>query len=145
MLGAFGYVPEFDLWFVSTISVILFFYGGQAMSRGWERKTGRAFIQNIFIAGFVVRLLWVLYCYFFFNMDHYGFIYGDDADTGWYMDVGKSLSKWLAGESRLIRSDAQNAPMTIKEIMDYHGCAIDDVGYPMWLGFVYMIVGVKMM
>lgn len=139
--GAFGYVPEFDLWFVSTISVILFFYGGQAMSRGWERKTGRAFIQNIFIAGFVVRLLWVLYCYFFFNMDHYGFIYGDDADTGWYMDVGKSLSKWLAGESRLIRSDAQNAPMTIKEIMDYHGCAIDDVGYPMWLGFVYMIVG----
>jgi hypothetical protein len=32
--------------------------------------------------------------------------------------------------------------MTLTEIMDYHGCALDDVGYPMWLGFVYLIVGV---
>ena len=35
---AFGYVPEFELWIVAAISVVLFFYGGQAMSRGWERK-----------------------------------------------------------------------------------------------------------
>ena len=58
--GAFGYVPPFDLWFVSAISVILFFYGGQAMSRGWERKKERAFVRNIYIAGFVIRLLWGL-------------------------------------------------------------------------------------
>ena len=140
--GAFGYVPEFELWVVAVLTIILFFYGGQAMSRSWERKNEKTFVRNIFIAGFVIRLLWVLYCYFFFNMDHYGYIYGDDADTGWYMELGKSLTKWMSGESHLIRSDAQNTSMTLKEIMDYHGCAMDDVGYPMWLGFVYLVVGV---
>lgn len=139
---AFGYVPDFELWIVASLSILLFFYGGQSMSKSWERKNERAFVRYVFIAGFLIRLLWILYCYFIFNMDHYGKIYGDDADTGWYMDVGKSLTKWLAGESHLIRSDAQNAPMTLTEIMDYHGCALDDVGYPMWLGFVYLIFGV---
>lgn len=140
--GAFGYVPDFELWIVASLSILLFFYGGQSMSKSWERKNERAFVRYVFIVGFLIRLLWILYCYFIFNMDHYGKIYGDDADTGWYMEVGKSLSKWFAGESHLIRSDAQNAPMTLTEIMDYHGCALDDVGYPMWLGFVYLIVGV---
>lgn len=139
---AFGYVPDFELWIVACISVVAFFYGGQAMSKSLENKKGKFFVRNILIVGIVIRLIWVLYCYFFFNMDHYGFVYGDDADTGWYMDFGKSLSKWLSGNSNLIRSDAQNTPMTLNEIIDYHGSAIDDVGYPMWLGFIYLIVGV---
>lgn len=138
----FGFVPDFELWIVACISVVAFFYGGQAMSRSWEHKREKSFVRNVFIIGFMIRLLWVLYCYFFFNMDHYGFIYGDDADTGWYMDFGKSLSKWFSGNSHLIRSDAQNTSMTLREIIDYHGSAIDDVGYPMWLGFIYLIVGV---
>lgn len=139
---AFGYVPDFELWIVAVISIVLFFYGGMSMSKSWNNVKEKPFLRNVFIAGFIIRLLWVLYCYFFFNMDHYGFIYGDDADTGWYMDFGKSLSKWMSGNSNLIRSDAQNTSMTLKEIMDYHGSAIDDVGYPMWLGFIYLIVGV---
>lgn len=140
---AFGYVPGMDLWLTAAVSVVLFFFGGDAMSRTWARTSEKRFLQHVFIAGFAIRLVWVLYCYFFFNMDHYGHIYGDDADTGWYMDFGKSLSKWLSGESHLINPNTQNTPMTLKQIIDYHGSAIDDVGYPMWLGFVYLIVGVE--
>ena len=139
--GAFDYVPAFELWIVSVLTIIMFFYGGQTMSNSWERKNEKTFIRNVFIAGLVIRLLWILYCYFIFNMDHYGKIYGDDADTGWYMELGKSLTKWMSGESHLIDPNKQNISLTIKEIMDYHGCAIDDVGYPMWLGFVYLLVG----
>lgn len=140
---AFGYVPPMELWLTAAVSVVLFFFAGDAMSRTWARTSEKRFLQHVFIAGLVVRLLWVLYCYFFFNMDHYGYIYGDDADTGWYMDFGKSLAKWLSGESHLINPNTQNTPMTLKQIIDYHGSAIDDVGYPMWLGFVYLIVGVE--
>lgn len=129
---AYGFVPEFDLWFVSAISVILFFYGGQAMSRGWERKKERAFVRNVFIAGFLIRLLWVLYCYFVFNPEHYGNTYGDTADVDWYMPFAKDLSAWLSGDSKL----------GLSEIIDRNGSAIDDVGYPMWLGLIYLIVGV---
>ena len=141
--GVFGYVPDFELWIVAALSVVLFFYGGQSMSKSWEQKKEKVFIRYIFIAGFIVRFIWILYCYFLFNMDHYGHVYGDDADTGWYMELGKSLTKWLTGESHLINPNTQNVPMTLKEIMDFHGCALDDVGYPMWLGIVYVFTGVE--
>lgn len=128
---AFGMVPEFELWLVAALSVVLFFYGGHAMSQSWGLKKEKAFIRNLFIVGFIVRLLWVIYCYFFFNMDHYGYIYGNDADTGWYMDFGKDLAIWLKGDST----------RSLSEIIDYNQSAIDDVGYPMWLAIGYVIWG----
>lgn len=130
--GAFGFVPEFALWIVAAISVVLFLYGGQAMSKAWERKKEKTFLRNVFLVGLIIRLLWILYCYFFFNMDHYGHIYGDDADTGWYMEFGKDLTQWLSGNSKY----------SLSKIIDMNDAAIDDTGYPMWLGFVYLIVGV---
>ena len=60
-LGVFGYVPSADLILVSSISVALFFFGGSAMSKGWRTVVDKRFIRNVFIAGFVVRLIWVLY------------------------------------------------------------------------------------
>lgn len=129
--GVFGHVPEFDLWMAAAISVVLFFYAGNEMSKSWSHTGEKQFLKNIFIAGFLIRLLWILYCYFLFNMDHYGFIYGDDADTGWYMEYGKDLSRWLA----------RNSNMTLSEIMKYNSAAVDDTGYPMWLGVIYLIFG----
>lgn len=129
--AAFGYVPEFALWFVAALSVILFFYGGQAMSRGWERKREKIFVRNVFIAGLVIRLIWLLYVWFFFNMDHYGVVYGDQSDVEWYMPFAKDLAQWLVGDSK----------WTLSKIIDLNGAAIDDVGYPMWLAIFYAIWG----
>ena len=131
--GAFGYVPAFDLWLVSCISVILFYYGGSSMAKSWSRKKEKTFVRYVLIVGLVVRLLWVLYLYFVFNPGHFDNSYGDDADTGWYMDFGKDLALWLSGDS----------PHKLSQIISFNGAAIDDVGYPMWLGFIYMIVGAE--
>ena len=128
---AFGYVPEFALWLVSCLSVILFFYGGQAMSKSWSHAREKVFIRNIFIAGVIIRLIWVLYLYLVFNPDHYGNLYGDDADTGWYMDFGEELAQWLRGNSKF----------SLPELMDRNRCVVDDVGYPMWLAIIYLIFG----
>lgn len=131
--GAFGYVPAFDLWIVAALSVILFFYGGQAMSRGWERKKERAFVRNVFIAGFVIRLLWVLYCYFFFNPEYHGNTYGETADVDWYMPFAKDISEWITGNSKY----------SFAEIRQLHDSAIDDTAYPIWLAIGYVIWGVE--
>lgn len=128
---AFGYVPEFALWLVSCLSVILFFYGGQAMSKSWSHAREKVFIRNTFIAGVIIRLIWVLYLYLVFNPDHYGNLYGDDADTGWYMDFGEELAQWLRGNSKF----------SLPELMDRNRCVVDDVGYPMWLAIIYLIFG----
>ena len=127
----FGFVPEFGLWIVSALSVVLFFYGGQAISKSWERKSAKTFVRNVFVAGFVIRLLWVLYCYFFFNPEYHGNTYGETADVDWYIPFGQELAQWYAGDSKL----------SLSEIIDVNDSAIDDVGYPMWLGVVYLIFG----
>lgn len=129
---AFGFVPEVDLWLPACISIVLFFYGGMSMSKGWSHTKEKAFTRNIFIVGLVVRLIWILYCYYVFNPEHYGNTLGDEADTTWYIPFGKDLAEWLGG----------NSQRTLSEIIEHNGSAIDDVGYPMWLGFIYLIVGV---
>lgn len=129
--GAFGYVPEFGLWLVAALSVVLFFYGGQAMSKSWERKKEMVFLRNIYIAGLIARFMWVLYCYFFFNPDHFNNVYGDTADVDWYMPFAKDLALWIKGDSS----------MSLSQTLDYNGAAIDDVGYPMWLAVGYAIWG----
>lgn len=127
----FGYTPEFALWIVSALSVIIFFYGGQAMSKSWERKNTKTFVRNVFIAGFVIRLLWVLYCYFYFNSEYYGTPIGDRADVEWYMPFGKEISLWIKGESKL----------TFSQLVDAWNSAMDDWGYPMWLALEYVLWG----
>jgi hypothetical protein len=132
-LVAFGYPMEFRDAFIAGVSIVLFFYGGMSLSKSWERKKERTFIKNIFVAGLIVRLIWVFYCYFFFNMDFYGNIYGDDADTGWYMDYAKAITGWITGESGI----------TFEQLRSHWGSQIDDVGYPLWLSLVYLVVGVE--
>lgn len=128
---AFGFVPELALWMVAIASIVLFFYGGQALSKSWEHKKEKVFIRNVFVAGFIIRLLWLLYVWFFFNEEHYGAAFGERADVEWYMPFAKDLAKWIVGDSQ----------MSLSDIIDANGAAIDDVGYPMWLAIGYAIWG----
>lgn len=130
---AFGYPMEVRDAVIAGVSVILFFYGAMSLSKSWERKKERTFIKNIFIAGIIVRLAWVFFCYFYFNMEYYGHIHGDDADTGWYMDYAKAITQWISGESRV----------SFEALRTNWGSQIDDVGYPLWLSLVYLVVGVE--
>lgn len=130
--GVFGYVPAFDLWMVAVISVVLFFYGGSEMSKSWSHTGEKQFVRNVFVAGFIIRLLWLLYVWFFFNMDHYGAQYGEMADVEWYMPFAKDLAQWIVGNSK----------WSLQQIIyDVHCAAIDDVGYPMWLAIGYVFWG----
>ena len=130
--GAFGYVPDFALWIVAAISVILFFYGGKTMAKGWERKSTKTFVRNVFVAGFIIRLIWILYCYFYFNPEYHDNSYGEAADVEWYMPFGKEVAQWLSGESE----------HSFSHLIALNTSSIDDAGYPVWLGIVYWIVGV---
>lgn len=128
----FGYVPGFDLWIVAAISVVLFFYGGMAMSKGWSHDGEKNFIRNVFVAGFVIRLIWILYCYFVFNPEHFGNTFGETADVEWYMPFAKALALFFSGESE----------HTLFQILyEDYGAAMDDIGYPLWLGLGYALWG----
>lgn len=131
--GVFGHVPKFDLWITAAISAVLFFYGGWVMTRNLQSVKEKRFLRNVFLAGFVVRLFWVLYLYFVFNPEIFNNTYGNGGDVDWYMPFAKQISGWMAG----------NSHMTLSKIIEYNKSAIDDVGYPMWLGLVYLITGTE--
>ena len=128
---AWGYVPAMDLVIVSVISILLFFFGGSAMSKSWSNVREKQFLRNVFAVGLLIRLIWLLYCWFFFNMEHYNNIYGDQADTGWYMDFAKNIVQWITG----------NRELSLSELFEVNGAAIDDTGYPIWLAVGYLIWG----
>lgn len=129
--GTFGYVPEFSLWIVAALSVVVFFYGGQSLSRIWAFKNEKHFLRYIFIIGFLVRFIWVLYLYFYFNPEHYQTTYGDSGDVTWYMPFAQVLADW-------IRNDFDGP---FSKLQENWGAAIDDTGYPIWLAILYFVFG----
>lgn len=129
--GAFGYVPGMDLIVASCVSVLLFFFGAQIMSQKWGVVKEKRFLRNVFIAGFLIRLVWIIYLYFVFNPNHYDNTFGDTADTEWYMAFGRDLAAWMRGDVAL----------PLSGVIDRNMSAIDDVGYPMWLGVIYLLTG----
>lgn len=127
----FGYPMQIRYATISILSVVIFYLGSQSMTHSWMFVREKTFLRNVFWVGLVVHLLWVAYCYFHFNMDYYGQIHGDDADTGWYMDFAKGIKDWFVGGFQKSFGDLR---------IEY-GSAVDDCGYPIWLSIIYLFVG----
>ena len=127
---AFGYVPPMELWLTAAVSVVLFFFAGDAMSRTWARTSEKRFVQHVFIAGFAVRLLWVLYMYFFFNPVHFQNTYGASSDVDWYMPFGEAIAGWIKGD---------RGGRTFAQLTEFWDSDIGDVGYPIWLAILNIL------
>ena len=124
-----GYPMEIQLAVIASISVLLFFYGCKLATQKWSSVSERTFLRNVFVLGFVVRLAWVLYCYYFFNPEYYGTTYGETADTTWYMPFGEAIAEWVRG----------NEQISFEQLRKTWGSAIDDIGYPIWLAVLNLI------
>lgn len=113
---------------VSSISVILFFYGANVLTKKWGAYSPAFFVKKVFQVGLIVRLIWCLFIYYF-NIDHYGTPIGSLEDTEFYMSVAKECAEHLS-----------NGSFTFLDIWfnDYN-IALDDIGYPIFLGLLYLI------
>lgn len=126
---AFGYPMEMRYAIIASVSVLLFFFGSRSLINGAVRERENAFIKNVFVVGFVARLIWMGYCYFFFNPDYYGTPYGETADVEWYMPFGEAIAQWIR----------DGFPGSFGDLMNVWHSAIDDVGYPIWLAIVNLL------
>lgn len=127
----FGRVPNWDLVFVASLSVVVFFSIGNSMSDRLRNVSEKRFLKNIFYVGFTIRIIWVLYLYFIFNPNYYGTTFGDGADVEWYIPFGQALADWITNDTY----------STLPQIIDSYMSAIDDVGYPMILAIEYALTG----
>lgn len=127
----FGRVPNWDLVFIASLSVVVFFSTSNSMSKRLSNVSEKKFLKNIFYVGFTIRMLWVLYLYFIFNPNYYGNTFGDAADVEWYIPFGQALADWITNDTY----------STLPQIIDSYMSAIDDVGYPMILAIEYALTG----
>jgi hypothetical protein len=115
---------------VSSISVVLFFYGSNVLTKKWANYSIKYFTKNLFQVALLVRLLWCVFIYFF-NIDHYGAPIGSTSDTVFYIDEAKEASYSLL-----------NGSFAFLNIwLDQYNLAFDDIGYPIFLGLQYLITG----
>lgn len=127
----FGRMPNWDLVFVASLSVVLFFGTSNYMSKRLCNVSEKRFLKNILYVGFTIRIIWVLYLYFIFNPNYYGTTFGDGADVEWYIPFGQALADWITNDTY----------STFPQIIDSYMSAIDDVGYPMLLAIEYVLTG----
>ena len=125
----FGYPVPFVFALIASIWCILFFVGANISTRNWQHTLERTFLQKIFWMGLIVRMVWVVYSYFFFNPEYYHNTFGDIGDTEWYMDFGHGIADWVR----------DGMPISFHQLRVFYDSAIDDVGYPIWLGIEYLL------
>ncbi len=111
------------------IEVISFFYFSNELTKKWQVLSEKAFVKRLFGVALVIRVVWVIFSYFFYNaMTGQPFEFSA-ADSLSYNDMGN----WVA---YLIKEQGTLAPF-----FNYFESAYSDSGYIFYLGIIYTIFG----
>lgn len=110
------------------VEVTTFFYFTNILTKRWAEYSERTFLRQLFIAALVIRVVWVVFSYFFYSsMTGLPFEF-EAADSTFYHESG------LLGAA-LIR----NGTFNIVEFMSW--VDLSDRGYPFYLSLIYYITG----
>lgn len=117
------------LWILfGLVEVTSFFYFTNILTKRWSEYSERTFLRRLFITAFVVRVVWVVFSYFFYrSMTGLPFEF-EAADSIAYNKSG------ILGAT-LIR----NGTFNIVEFMSW--VELSDRGYPFYLSIIYYITG----
>lgn len=118
-------------WLFGIVSVVGFFYFSNKLSKQWARIRPRTFENNVFWYTFILRVAVMLFLYWFHDtMTGQPFMF-HAADS---VEYGEE-AKWMA---QTIRDDQFSDYLNYK-FVQMNG--VSDSGYPMYLGFVYLLSG----
>lgn len=125
----FGYPMEWYFGILGIVEVVGFFYFANQLPQKWAHYSPKVFIKELFITALVIRVIYVLFSYWFYDlMTGQPFEFGA-ADVIFYEEMGEyghlCLSK---GEWNLL-----------EKFEAYAKIELSDSGYPIYLSFVYWI------
>ena len=126
----FGYPMEWYFWIFGIVEVVGFFYFAHQLPIAWQSYTPKAFIKKLFTTALTIRLLYVVFSYWFYNtMTGTPFEFGA-ADVEFYNYMGqvghKCLSEWQF--NLLTEFQRQGGDV-----------ALSDSGYPIYLSIIYWL------
>ena len=118
-------------WFVfGLVEVLCFFYFSNILTKKWGNYSEKRFKKKVFTASLMIRIVYVIFSYWFFS-----YMYGDPfgasaADAIFYDSMGKFGHTLLS----------QGVFDFYEEFNHYAGSvALSDTGYPTYLSYVYFL------
>lgn len=115
------------------IEVVGFFYYSNQFTRQWSARSEKKFVKDLFYISLGIRLVWVVFSYFFYILmtgQPFEFSVGD---AGFYDNMGRFGSNLIArGNFNFLVEFKRYAGNTL---------AVSDTGYPIYLSFIYFITG----
>lgn len=127
-----SHMLNWQWWFFGAIEVFGFFYFANRISKLWFNLKSIHFTQKLFWVSFFLRAIWVVISYI---------LYQNWTDTPFSIDAGDELfynevAQYAAG---MMRNDDWKI---YSNIVEYSGnIQYSDMGYPIYLTFVYWIFG----
>ncbi len=125
-----AYVMLWYWWLFGIVGVMAFFYGSNKLTKLWGNYTPRLFKRQLFWTALVIRVIMVLFLYWFFTRlsDKPPFMF-HAADAEGYHDA----AEWMANCIR------EGHPATFFNWLFAEGGGISDAGYPLYLGSIYLL------
>ena len=127
-----SFMLEWQWWFFGAIEVLGFFYFSNKLSKQWLHLKSMHFTQKLFWIALFLRMLWVVVSYFLYQ--HWtgtSFSLGA-GDEIFYDEVARYTANKLRSGNWNIYNNIQNYS---------GGASFSDMGYPIYLTFVYWIFG----
>lgn len=124
----FGYPMRWYWWILGLVEVIAFFYAANQLTYEWGRRSDVFFEKKLFSTSLTIRLIYVIFSYFFYErMTGQPFEF-HVADASWYHDMANLGSSIIWGAD-------------IKWSVFTKGVDISDLGYPTYLAVIYALTG----
>ncbi len=131
-LAYIRYAMRGEFMFVGLLCVLGFFLLTSNWTQNWRSLPEKRFLQQLFTIAVVIRLIWVVFSYYYYiEVTGRPFEFGAADSAGYHGEA-----EWLASE-----------PWRV--VMDYYlgpgSYSVSDVGYPLYLTILYKIFGTSIM
>ena len=118
-------------WLFGLAEVCGFFYFANHCTKQWARISPQTFAKRLFAMALGIRIVYVLFSYWFYIAMTGAPFEFDAADVGFYNELGRYGAE-------LLREGNLNL---FQAFTDYSGADYSDLGYPFYLSFVYLLTG----
>lgn len=121
------YALPFQFVLFGLVAVLVFFVYSNKLTMEWYRFPERTFTKKLFVTALIIRLVYVIFIYFYYiEMTGEPFAY-HKGDEGFYDYMGTLLREHGVGG--------------FLELLDEFNVAFSDRGYPWWISIEYALFG----
>jgi len=113
-------------WFFGLVEVVGFFYYSNLYTRVWTKFTEKSFLSKLFKTALIIRIIWVIFSYFFYIIF-----------TGIPFEIGSADAQGYHNEGMWVADMISTGD--INSYFEYINGKYSDMGYPLYLGCQYFI------